>query len=89
MRERIIDGLISVMDQFPNKNIMIITSTGVLRNLQGALLSKNTKEYDIFLTNKIGKNKIPNLSYTEFVRNEKNVKYQLKYFNHLYNDPLE
>lgn len=82
VRNRVETALIDVMDnQFPWKNLLIITSSGVLRNLQALLLSKTTQEFDDFLEEQTGYNKIPNLAYTNFIRDESSVKYQLQYFN--------
>lgn len=82
LRDRVISALYDIMDnQFPWKNLLIITSSGILRNLQAVFLSKITQEFDDFLEQQTGHNKIPNLAFTKFIRDESSVKYQLKDFN--------
>ena len=84
LRKRVYDALIDVMDhQFPEKKLMIVTSSGVLRSLQAILLWKTTQEFDQYLKTMRGENKIPNLWYTEFVRDAESVRYQLGKFNHI------
>lgn len=76
LRNRLQLVLDELMMKYFDQHVVIISSTGVLRNLQAILLSKTTQEFDNYLIETTGKNKIPNLSITEFERsgNTKNLK---------------
>ena len=81
MKERVSLALMQIMDTYPGKDILIITSTGILRTLQAKFLWKTTQEYDKYLTTQTGYNRIPNLALTEFQWDQDTLTYALEHFN--------
>lgn len=84
LQERSYTALMEIMGEFPSQDILIITSTGVLRTLQAKFLWKTTQEFDKYLIQNTGYNKIPNLALTEFQWNKDSLTYYLNYFNSVF-----
>ena len=80
LQERVSIALKELMDKYPLQDILIITSTGILRTLQAKLLSKTTQEFDEYLIEKNGYNRIPNLALTYFQWNKDTSAYQFVHF---------
>lgn len=81
LRTRLVMALDELIHTYPTQSIVIVSSTGILRTIQALLLSKTTQEFDQYLIQQTGQNKIPNLSMTEFVWNNNYKKFQLQRFN--------